>query len=404
MSNYLMASDGFGEEEIRAVSDVMRSGQYTMGKLVKKFENSLADWLGVKNCIMVNSGSSANLLLVDSTLRRFATQTPLKTGDEVLVPALAWSTSVFPIAQLGLVPVFVDVHPQTLAIDLVKAQKALTKKTKAMFLIHVLGYANKMDSYVQFCQNFGLTLLEDCCESLGAFHMGRHVGTFGYGGTLSHFFSHHLTTIEGGSIITQDSELAEDLRSTRAHGWVRDRNDRKSIEKEFSHIDPRFLFILPGYNVRPTEIQAAIGLVQLKKLDEFMENRRKVTFKVSGWVEQFCPWLDLIGSEYISSKTIERRDRRHSWMFIPFQLKKESPIDLVKAKTILEESGVETRSIVAGDLTEHPAIKSIAHRVVGTLEVSRALRHSGFMIGCHSTCTDENLSTLEKGLKKLGEI
>jgi len=404
LSKYPLATDNFGAEDIQAAIDVLQSGQYTMGQRVQAFEQALADWLGVKQTIMVNSGSSANLLLVDSLLRRLnPSKAPLKMGDEVLVPALAWPTTVWPLIQLGLKPVFVDIDPKSLALSLDSATEVLSPKVRGLFLIHVLGYACDMSPYVNFCRKHDLVLLEDCCESFGAFEQGQHVGTFGHGGSLSHFFSHHLTTIEGGSLITNDDELADDFRSIRAHGWIRERKDKEKFEGQYPGIDPRFLFVLPGYNVRPTEIQAAIGLVQLKKIDSFIEKRNKIAVRVIGLVEKFTPWIQIPGKDHAFVNLTERKKRKHSWMCIPLVLNKAAPVSLDVVKNILAENGVETRAIIAGNLTRHPAIKLVDYRASGNLQNADALLEQGFMIGC-SPSLEANFNTLEKAFEKLNRL
>tara|TARA_B100001540_G_C15734812_1_gene609339 strand:+ start:88 stop:753 length:666 start_codon:yes stop_codon:yes gene_type:complete len=217
--SYGLTADTFRKEDFQAIKKLFESRKYTMGENVSLFEKKLSKWLNVKNSIMVNSGSSANLLLISSLLYRTNNKEKiLNIGDEVLVPSLAWPTTIWPIVQLGLKPVFTDINLHSLAIDLKSAKKLITSKTKAMFLIHVLGQACNMKKYKNFCKENNLILLEDCCESFGAFSHKKTVGSFGLGGTFSHYFSHHLTTIEGGSIITNNNKLADDLRSMRAHG------------------------------------------------------------------------------------------------------------------------------------------------------------------------------------------
>jgi CDP-4-dehydro-6-deoxyglucose reductase, E1 len=397
-----LAADSLGSEEIDAAIAVLRAGRYTMGATVREFEAKLADWIGVRNAVMVNSGSSANLLLVDSLLRRLnPADAPLQAGDEVIVPALAWPTTVWPIVQLGLVPVYVDVDPDTLAIDLESAESALSPRTKAMFLIQALGRACPMAAYVAFCRTHGLTLIEDCCESFGAFDQGRHVGLFGRGGTLSHFYSHHLTCIEGGSIITDDDRLADDLRSMRAHGWIRERTDRQRQIDLHPEFDPRFLFLLPGYNVRPIEIEAAVGLVQLAKMDHLMEARENLARQVREWTGRHTPWMTMIGSDSIGAPGGRRQGRSHSWMMIAFLLADDSPLSLQEVKTIFETSGVETRSIIAGNLARHPAAKYGPHRIAGELPVADRLLTHGFMIGCHPNPSPQSVERVRQAFLSL---
>jgi CDP-6-deoxy-D-xylo-4-hexulose-3-dehydrase len=400
INKFTLSTDTFSKEEFNTVNKVMMSRNYTMGDMVEKFEKSLAKWIGVKNAIMVNSGSSANLLIIESLLRRSIKFNNLKQGDEIIVPALSWPTTVWPIIQLGLTPVFADSNSDSLAICLKSAQRLVTKKTRAIFLIHVLGYAEKINDYKIFCKKNNLILIEDCCESLGAFSDKKHVGTQGYAGSLSHFFSHHLTTIEGGSIITNDDYLADDIKSIRAHGWIRNRSDRSFLIKKYKNLDPRFLFFTSGYNVRPMELQAAIGLVQLKKLDFFLKKREKVAFNVNKILSEVS-WLKLIGNERIKNNKITKKDREHSWMNIPIILESGSPIKLKKIKNIFEKFNIETRPIIAGNILKHPALKKVNYRHDKNLSVANNCLENGFMIGCHSNISSLQLELLSKVTKIL---
>lgn len=402
---YELAANTIGDDEINAAIEVLRSGRLTMGSRVKEFERKFADWTGAKHALMVNSGSSANLLAVESKLRGARrSNRRWESGDEVLVPALAWPTTVWPIAQLGLVPVLVDVDPTTLAIDLESANTMVGPRTVGMFLIHVLGQAPIMDPYLEFCSTNDIDLIEDSCESLGAHSSGTHVGNFGEMGTFSTYFSHHITTIEGGVIVTADDELIDDLRSMRAHGWVRDRSDRNQLTKKSGVEDDRFLFVTTGYNVRPNEIQAAIGLIQLERLPAMLEARTQLARKVADLVESI-PWLRLIGSERFQDlEVLEKGWRSHSWMTLPFRVAKDAPLDAQKTTRILEDNGIETRTVIAGNLANHPAMSQIDHRTAESLKVADDVFHQCFMIGCHPTARSEQIETLEAGLNALADL
>jgi CDP-6-deoxy-D-xylo-4-hexulose-3-dehydrase len=403
-AKYPLASTTFGSEEIEAAKAVLDSGNYTMGERVRQFESEFAEWTGAKHSIMVNSGSSSNLLMVDLMLRRSKGLAPWKKGDEVLVPALAWPTTVWPLVQLGLIPVYVDVDPKTLAIDLESAKSALSSKTKGMFLIHVLGQCADMDATMAFCRENGIHLIEDNCESLGAHYKGRQAGTWGVAGSYSCFFSHHIATMEGGMITTDDSELYEDFKSIRAHGWVRDRGDKAEWVAKHPELDSRFMFIMPGYNVRPIEIEAAIGSVQLRKLDSMLESRERLARDVHGWTRKFAPWMNLIGSEHLTDRKLSRRERRHSWMTFPFRLDAKAPATVAKVKEIFEAAGVETRPIIAGNLARHPANQYAEYRQARSLSNCDELLSNGFMIGCHPVLSADSKGTLEKAFNDLGRI
>jgi CDP-6-deoxy-D-xylo-4-hexulose-3-dehydrase len=225
-----LAVVGLGRTEIQAAIEVFESGNLTMGEQVRTFESLMASFLGADHFIMVNSGSSANLLIFEYLLRPSSGKPLLKTGDGVLVPAIAWPTTIWPIIQLGLIPVFVDVNRDTFDINLESARNAISLSSvpvKAIFPIHPLGYAINPRELSSFSKEFSLVLVNDVCESLGSWSEGLHAGMEGLAASFSFYFSHHITTMEGGGIATNSLEIADDLRSMRSHGWSRDRIDGK---------------------------------------------------------------------------------------------------------------------------------------------------------------------------------
>lgn len=374
-----------------------------MGKKVIEFEKKFARWTGFKYSMMVNSGSSANLLLIESLLRGTRKYNYLKPGDEVIVPALSWPTTVWPIVQLGLKPVFVDSNIEDLSIDFNKAKKAITKKTKAVFLIHVLGNSANMNLAKQFCKKYNLELIEDCCESLGAFYKKKHVGNFGIGGTFSFYFAHHICSIEGGAICTNDKNLYEDLKSFRAHGWIRNRSDKKKYISKFNKLDENFLFVTTGYNVRPTEINAAIGIQQLSKLENNLRKRDIVVKKILKIIEQFED-LEIIGKEKISKNLSHKNIRSHSWMNLPILYKKKSPSNFKKILKIFKKNKIETRSIIAGNIIRHPVMKNLDFRIGCDLKVSEHIFKYGFMIGCHPNIDNKAILSLEKAIHNCNKV
>ena len=393
---YPLAVDTLGQDELDAARRVLDSGHLTMGERVKAFEADFARWVGAPHALMVNSGSSANLLVVETMLRRSRVAADWQPGDEVLVPALAWPTTVWPLLQLGLRPVFVDIEPTTLAIDLEAAASAITTRTRGMFLIHVLGRVADMSTYVTFCARHGLTLLEDACESLGGHSAGQHAGTFGRAGTFSLYFSHHISTIEGGVVVCASRELHDDLISARAHGWTRGRSDAAAWGAENPGIDPRFLFVSAGYNVRPTDLQAAIGVVQLTKLDDMILRRAQLASKVASAVRRL-PWLRLAGAETINAET-GRRDRQNSWMTLPFVVDEGAPLTASAVKQEFERHGVETRPIIAGNFARHPGVRRLLPESPTTFPAADAVLERGLMIGCHPTASSSAFSAVEEAL------
>lgn len=389
--------DTIGKKEKEAAIDILNSGHYTMGKVVKEFEANFADYVGAKHCIMVNSGSSANLLLVSSLLHGVGKANPLKPGDEVLVPSLLWPTTLWPITQLGLTPIFVDICPSTLSLNTEDAALKITPKTKAMFIIHVLGIPANLEKIQHFAEQHGLELIEDCCESLGARYRGKHVGNFGKGGTFSFFFSHHISTMEGGAVITNCDDTANDLRSMRAHGWIRDRTDFDEISRsnKDQNVDPRWMFVLPGFNVRPTEVQGAIGLKQIERLPHFISKRKALVNEIKRELENDVN-LELIGAEL----PIDQYDM--SWMNVPLRVRDEAGIAKGQIVSIFENFGFETRPVIAGDFFAHPASQQFNKKniSINTQEIHK----NGFLIGAFTENHEIFISRLKMVKAQLSRI
>jgi CDP-6-deoxy-D-xylo-4-hexulose-3-dehydrase len=272
-----LATASWGQEEQNAMQRVIASGMFTMGANVQTFERDFAAYIGSRFCVMVNSGSSANLLMVAAL---FYTQNPklkLKRGDEIIVPAVSWSTTYYPLYQYGLKIKFVDIDLETLNYDLDQLAEAVTDKTRAIMAVNLLGNPNDFDRISQIIGGRDIVLMEDNCESLGAKYNGKMAGTFGVMGSFSTFFSHHISTMEGGMIVTDDEELYQILLSLRAHGWTRDlpKHNLVCSEKSDDPFEESFRFVLPGFNVRPLEMEGAIGIEQVKRLPKLIEERRK---------------------------------------------------------------------------------------------------------------------------------
>ena len=269
---YPLTFSSWDEKEINEIQKVINSGQFTYSDKVKKFENQYAKFFNMKHGVMVNSGSSANLIGIGSLF--FKKKNPLKKGDEVIVPAISWSTTYSPLQQYDLKLKFIDVDPNTVNIDFSKLKKAITKKTKIILAVNILGNPCNLSEIKNLCKKKNIYFMEDNCESLGAKYKNKFTGTFGDINTMSFFYSHHISTIEGGMVTTNDKELADLMRSLRSHGWTRDIIDKKQFGIKKRDYE-KYEFILPGYNVRPNEIYASVGISQLKKLDQFIKIRRK---------------------------------------------------------------------------------------------------------------------------------
>jgi CDP-6-deoxy-D-xylo-4-hexulose-3-dehydrase len=400
-----LAYSGLRDIDIEAVTNVLKSGNLTMGLEVKKFESAMANYLGTKHFVMVNSGSSANLLMVEALLRPTVTKPMLSPGDSVLVPAIAWPTTIWPLIQLGLNPIFVDVNPKTLAIDLVLAQKFIDSskiQVRALFPIHPLGFSISPSELDEFTKRNNLILINDVCESLGSWSEGIHAGTVGIAGSFSFYFSHHITTMEGGGISTNDSNFADDLRSMRSHGWSRDRSDVANWTKEVSSNDSKFLFVSTGYNVRPMEIQAAIGSLQIKDLDYFVTKRRDIARRIATAVDG--TQLSIIGSQTLLSSELERSN---SWMLIPIKVNGINAISRKKRiLAALTDFEIETRPVLTGNFLAQPAVQRITRNLIDPkqYEVASEITETAFLVGAHHDFSDEQVEFLCAKLQEVATL
>lgn len=395
-----LASSGLRDEDITQVLNVLRSGNLTMGSEVKKFEQLMCDYLKVKHFVMMNSGSSANLLIFEALLRPTKSKARLSPGDGVIVPAIAWPTTIWPIIQLGLIPLFVDIDINTLAIDLVKAQDMIDETqipVSAIFPIHPLGYGISPTQLANFCDKNNLILVNDVCESLGSWIDGIHAGTSGVAGSFSFYFSHHITTMEGGGVATNDDEFANDLRSMRSHGWSRDRHDSQEWSSKVTENDSKFLFVSTGYNVRPLEIEAAIGSSQIKDLDNFVEKRRSIARKINGTLINTS--LKIIGSETLTGGLSEKQ---HSWMLVPIYVSGENALRrkqmIIKE---LNENGIETRPVLTGNFLSQPAIKRITRYAIdsSSFKIAQEITENAFLVGAHHDLSIQQIDYLCDKLK-----
>jgi CDP-6-deoxy-D-xylo-4-hexulose-3-dehydrase len=336
-------------DDILNMIKVLLTGNFTMGEQVSKFEKMFAEYVGSKYAVMVNSGSSANLLAF-ATLTNHKRNKKLVPGDEVIVPALCWSTSIFPIVQCNLVPVFVDVDSETLNIDLEDLEKKITPKTKAIMLVHVLGNSANMRKLMDIVKRHNLILIEDTCESLGSKYDDKYLGTFGTFATYSFYYSHHITTGEGGMIVCDNEHDYELIKCLRAHGWTRSLNDKEQIHKQYPDVDPRFTFVNLGYNVRPMEIQAAMGIDQLHKLKLKNDNRKINYSNIKSKIE-----ADSRGSFISFPKEIDNGDI--AWFGVTMFLNEN--IKLSDYLDYLSSNGVENRPIITGNMIRQPVIKDL---------------------------------------------
>ena len=380
--NLELCHQEFSKDEISEVLASLTSGFVTMGEKVALFEKQFAEYIGVKHAVMVNSGSSANLLMVKSLAKR------LTPGEKVMLPALSWSTTFWPVVQSGLQPVLVDIDPETLNIGPKQLEEAAQKypSAKALIVAHIMGNPAPMKELEAVLYDRHLPIVEDSCETLGSTYYGQKTGNFGVAASYSFFYSHHITTIEGGMIVTDSGEFAERCKVMRSHGWSRGLSDpvfRGYVEAK-SNIDPRFLFIDEGYNLRPTELNAAIGIHQLASLDERNAKRKEINRKMVEIIRQYQ-----IESIHVS----EGADV--ALFAFPVMLENETVRDALSLH--LEASGIQTRPIVAGNLAIHPGIEKHVVSGIGLAGANKVQR-CGLYWGLHPHVTDEQLEHLKSTL------
>jgi len=367
---YDLASSSWGPEEITAMRQVLESGRFTMGEHVKRFEEAFRAKFGVRHALMVGSGSAANLVGIAAL--SYVKNRPLARGDEVIVPAISWATTYYPLQQYGLRLRFVDVELDTLNMDVSQLERALTPRTRMVVAVSILGNPCALDVLRAFCDRHGLYLFEDNCESMGASVNGQLAGTFGDIGTFSTFFSHHISTMEGGVLVTDNTEIDHVARSMRAHGWTRDLPaDTTIYDRRDEDFFEAYRFILPGYNARPLEIAGAIGVEQLKKLDAMVEARRRnaaLFQRLFARDERFI---------------IQRENGRGSWFCFTIILNPGLRIDRARVMAALKKADIGYRIITGGNFLRHDVIKYFDHDRVGEIKNADIAHDRGFFVGNH---------------------
>ena len=368
-----LATATWGQEEQDAMQRVIASGMYTMGANVQAFECDFAKYVGSKHCVMVNSGSSAILLMVAAL---FYTRNPLlklERGDEVIVPAVSWSTTYYPLYQYGLRIKFVDIDLNTLNYDLDQLAQAVTDKTRAIMAVNLLGNPNDFGRIQEIIGERNIVLMEDNCESMGAKYAGKHAGTFGVMGGFSSFFSHHISTMEGGLIVTDDEELYQILLSLRAHGWTRNlpKNNLVCSDKSDDPFEESFRFVLPGYNVRPLEIEGALGVEQVKRLPSLIAARRDNGKLLQAAMSNHS---DLI---------IQQEIGESSWFGFSLVIRPGSKLTRKQLVIKLNDLGFECRPIVAGNFAKNEVVKYFDSEVHGNLKNAEHIDQNGLFVGNH---------------------
>ncbi|WP_113911770.1 DegT/DnrJ/EryC1/StrS family aminotransferase [Roseovarius dicentrarchi] len=385
-ARFPLATSSWDQAEQDALQRVIASDRFTMGAEVAEFERRFAAHFGTNHAIMVNSGSSANLLMVAALTYTSNPDLKLSPGDEVIVPAVSWSTTYNPLHQYGLKLKFVDVDLETLNYDLDALAGAVTDRTRAMMVVNLLGNPNDFDRIADITKGRNITMIEDNCESMGATLGGKKCGTFGVMGSFSTFFSHHISTMEGGVVVTDDEELYHVMLALRAHGWTRNlpKENHVTGTKSDDPFEESFRFVLPGYNLRPLEMSGALGIAQLAKLDGLIAGRRR----------NAALFVDAMQDH--PKFTIQREIGQSSWFGFSLMLRPEladSRADVVRG---LDALGFECRPIVAGNFARKEIVKHFNYEVHGDLTNADYLDKRGLFVGNHHYPVDEAVAELAR--------
>jgi len=375
---YKLATSTWDELEINAIQEVIKIDKFSMGPKVEEFEKQFAQYFGSKYAVMCSSGSTANLLMTASLF--FSKKPKLKAGDEIIVPAVSWSTTYFPLQQYGLKLKFVDIDLNTLNYNLDDLESAVSSKTKAIMAVNLLGNSNDFNKINEIIENRDIVVIEDNCESMGAKFDDKFCGTHGLMGTFSTFFSHHMATMEGGMVLTDDEEYYHILLCLRAHGWTRNLPHKNHVsDKSDDWFEESFRFVLPGYNVRPLEMSGAIGIEQLKKLPSFIKQRRKnaeIFVKLFKDDKRFLIQKEIGESSWFG----------FSLIIMDKLINRKEIIDLLTINKI------DSRPIVTGDFTKNDVMKFFNYEIHETLENADHLHYQGFFLGnSHVDLTKELL-------------
>ena len=386
---YPLTESVLEKADLNAAIKVIKSTKITMGEKTKKIENYFKKKIVKMNALMVNSGSSANLLIFQCLINPMVKR--LKPGDEVLVPAICWSTSLWPIIQSGLKVKFVDIDLDTLNISLSDLEKKISKKTKALMLVHALGNCTDMNKLTNICKKKNLILIEDTCEALGSTYRNKPLGTFGEFSSFSFYYSHHITSGEGGMVCTKNSKYLEIIKSLRSHGWSRDLIKSKNIANKYKNIDKNWIFINSGFNLRPTDINAAIGIEQLKRIKKILSIRKYNFLKIKN---------ELIRNKKYNHQFSILNDQKYSniaWFGIPFILNSKDKKYKLSVMDKLNNKGVMTRPIISGNFAKQPSIKLYKIKTDYRLQNADLIDKNAFFLGLH------NIKITTKKLKLLTE-
>ena len=385
---YPLASSTWGKEEVEAIQRVIDTDMYTMGKHVKQFEEAFAEKFGSENAVMVNSGSSANLLML-SLLKWKYKLTGERTGERkanIIVPVVGWATTYFPIVQNGFQINFVDVDPYTFNISIPDVEQAINQDTCAIMPVNLLGNSCDYSNLVSICRDHDLILIEDNCESMGAKYNDEYLGTIGLAGSFSFFFSHHIQTMEGGMVLTNSKDDADYMRSMRAHGWIRELPDNSTLYKKTGNaFNDNFIFATPGYNIRPLEMSGAIGSVQLTKWNKIMETRlaNKTHFLSLFANKSWCRTQQEVGTS--------------SWFTFGIVLDGELKGRRAEVVDALSKAGIQNRPLASRNFLKQPVMRDLDFIASGQMTAADDIHDNGFFVGNGS-------QDITEGINKLYEV
>lgn len=391
-----------GKEEIKFAVDACLDGWFTTGRFAKQFEKEFAKFMNQSYCLLTNSGSSANLLALSSLTSPHLKEKRLKPGDEVITVAAGFPTTVNPIIQNGLVPVFVDVNLNDFCIDVKQMEKAWSPKVKAVMLAHTLGNPFNLKKVTEFVKKHNLWFIEDCCDAVGSTYDGKMVGTFGDLATVSFYPAHHITMGEGGAVLTGSPLLKKIVESFRDWGrdcWCAPGNDNtcgKRFDWQLGDLphgyDHKYIYSHVGYNLKLTDMQAAIGLAQLEKLEKFIQQRKDNFQFLKNNLQSLSDFLAL-------PEPTENSDP--SWFGFPIRVKKKSPFSRNKLVKNLNANNIGTRLLFGGNLTKQPFYKNINSRTHGKLENTNTVMENVFWLGLHPALKREMLECIIDTLIRL---
>jgi CDP-6-deoxy-D-xylo-4-hexulose-3-dehydrase len=400
--DYLPASaKSVTSDDLVYIVDAALDMWFTTGRFAKTFETEFAAFMEQKFCLLVNSGSSANLVAFSVLTSELLGDRKIKSGDEVITVAAGFPTTVNPIVQYGCVPVFLDVKKETHQIDVTQLEAALSAKTKAVMVAHTLGNAFEAQKVKEFCERHNLWLIEDCCDAVGARVNDKSVGTFGHLATVSFYPAHHLTMGEGGAVLTSDpllKKIAESFRDWGRDCWCptgKDNTCGKRFDQQFADMpsgyDHKYIYTHIGFNLKITDMQAALGLSQLKRIREFISHRLRNFDYLKGKLMGLSTKIDFVE---VTPGT------RPSWFGFPIRIKPESGKDRSEIIRFLEKRKIGTRLVFAGDLTRQPLYKDVTYRVVGDLSATEDILKHVLWVGIHPLFDKEHLDYIAEALSE----